>query len=449
MSNLKINDYIMINNKDIGKIIKLLWNDSYIIKLENNDIYIDHIIKQYKLLDEISNINGYMYINPNDTEIQVLASEPITIISDPDNDLNLINIYIKNLLKNLFIGENKIVYCEDMTNDIDKENIKNNLYVDDNNVKDIILERLNKYQDINMHQYYNYKNTAAYRHLLIDNDIDILSYGQMFISKIKFFLNKIQLKFLIEGTNNSIRTVTNLFKFLTFHILSNGYIEIINDENLNKKYRLIDESILKLNYLKSQHMHPINYELLSNIILQNNNSSLLELNKEIVIEALQILSQEYLICFQPKVELTLWFTIRIILCWYSDPLLFEHIQKVKILINLFRARPDKEINQNLGLLPIIIIYPKYGKESTVLVLSRLSFLFFPYKKLGLEFSNPVYFNKIDNLMYYTNGSIDLKQYINYIMGSDNNVINPLSEDFTRIDMFDETKIEFDMPEVDI
>lgn len=449
MSNLKINDYIMINNKDIGKIIKLLWNDSYIIKLENNDIYIDYIIKQYKLLDEISDINGYMYVNLNNDDIQVLTSEPITIISDPNNDLDSINLYIKNLLKNLFIGENKIIYCEDMTNITDKENINKNQNIEDGNVKNIILERLNKYQDVNMSQYYNYKNSASYRHLLIDNNIDILSFGQMLIGKIKFFLNKIQSKFLIEGQDKSITTVTNLFKFLTFHILSDGYVEIINDNNLDRGYRIIDESFLKLNYLKSQYLQPINYELLSNIILQNNNSSLLESNREIIKEALEILSQEYLICFQPKVELTMWFIIRIILCWYSDPLLSEHIQKIKILINLFRARPDKEINQNLGLLPIIIIYPKYGKESTVLVLSRLSYLFFPYKKLGLEFSHPIYFNKIDNLIYYTNGSIDLKQYINYVIGSDNNIINPLGEDLTRIDMFDETKIEFDMPKVDI
>ena len=46
----------------------------------------------------------------------------------------------------------------------------------------------------------------------------------------------------------------------------------------------------------------------------------------------------------------------------------------------------------------------------------------------------MYINKIDDLMYYTNGSIDLKRYIKYIMDTNPNIINPMTTDFTRVNI---------------
>jgi hypothetical protein len=61
-------------------------------------------------------------------------------------------------------------------------------------------------------------------------------------------------------------------------------------------------------------------------------------------------------------------------------------------------------------LPSIVIYPKYGAESARLVLSKLSFYFSLYRNIGWACSDPSYFVKMDALIYYTNGAVDLKMY---------------------------------------
>ena len=62
-----IGDYIFVDNKYIGCIVKIVWNSNgYIIKLENNDEYIDKTLSQYNLID-FDNINGYMLVTYNDS----------------------------------------------------------------------------------------------------------------------------------------------------------------------------------------------------------------------------------------------------------------------------------------------------------------------------------------------------------------------------------------------
>ena len=124
--------------------------------------------------------------------------------------------------------------------------------------------------------------------------------------------------------------------------------------------------------------------------------------------------------------------------------LFSHIyNKIKILINLFRSRGDKEFNKDQGVLPIIQIIPNYGKKNALQVLSHLSYFFFPYKKLGSRNSNPTWFDSIDNLMYYTNGSLELKKYIKYLINTGSKFSNPMSKDLTQINTpFIENKIEY-------
>jgi hypothetical protein len=113
---------------------------------------------------------------------------------------------------------------------------------------------------------------------------------------------------------------------------------------------------------------------------------------------------------------------------------------------LYRARGLKDFNQNIGVQPVILIIPRYGRDSALKVLSYLSYYFFPYKKVGWETSSPSYFNKVDDLMYYTNGSIDLKKYIKFLLQSGNNLINPLSNDFTKINLDNNSNdIQFNLP----
>ena len=73
----------------------------------------------------------------------------------------------------------------------------------------------------------------------------------------------------------------------------------------------------------------------------------------------------------------------------------------------------EEFNKDNGIQPEIVIVPHYGRESSLKILSYLSYYFFPYKNVGWTDSYPSYFTKVDNLIYYTNGSIDLKKYIKH------------------------------------
>ena len=89
-----------------------------------------------------------------------------------------------------------------------------------------------------------------------------------------------------------------------------------------------------------------------------------------------------------------------------------------------------------------------SKISALKILSHLSYYFFPYKNVGWKGSSPSYFNKVDDLIYYTNGSIDLKKYIKHLLKSGNKIISPLSNDFTKIDLpNDSNDIEFKLPKI--
>ena len=98
--------------------------------------------------------------------------------------------------------------------------------------------------------------------------------------------------------------------------------------------------------------------------------------------------------------------------------------------------------------PVILIIPKYGRECALKILSYLTYYFFPYKNVGWKGSSPSFFNKVDDLIYYTNGSIDLKRYIKHLLKSGNKIINPLSNDFTKIDLpNDSNDVEYKLPKV--
>jgi hypothetical protein len=460
INKINVNDYILINSNDIGKVVKTLWNSNgFIVKLENDSSYIDKTITQYNLLDNITNnTTGYKLITMNDKIIK-LNSNP----EELKKFINLLNSSINyetekkiKLVWNKLFNENSNINTNINTNvnyDINKINMYeiqqvgednyiqyiikmiSNLFIESNNIKweeyfnvmnesfdvlgeesinDIIrptlIQVLDKFDAIESKYYYNFKDTLMYKHLIYNDDLDMLSLGKELIKKIKNLLLEIQEPILLDGEMRLLET-TNIFDFLSFRIVD-GYIEIINIKN-NENFRTITPEILPdLNELKEQYLKPIDYNFLIQLILNNETRN----NQNLMNETLKILSQEYLICFQPKVEILLWTLIRLIICWYADIKLFNSIYKIKVLINLFRARGLKEFNKDYGIQPVILIVPKYGKKNATSVLSHLSYFFFPYKKLGWETSNPTWFENLDNLMYYTNGSIELKKYIKFTLG---------------------------------
>jgi len=330
--------------------------------------------------------------------------------------------YIVNMISNLFKDKN-ILYEEDFINSnpsisyipsieyVGKDNINNVL-------KPLLTQILEKYYSINEGEYYDFKNTLMYKHLIYDNEIDTLSLGKQIINKIKEQMFKLQDKLRLESEKvdqYNFSEKTNLFDFIKFRIVGD-YIELTNKNNDENNFRTITRNLIPdLSILQDEYGKKIDYEKLINIILENKTSDDILKNKDIIKESIKILSKEYFICMQPKVELLLWTICRLIVCWYADVNLYDRIFKIKILINLYRSRGLKEFNQDYDVLPIITVIPKYGKEDAIKVGSYLNYYFFVYKKLGNTESEPTYFNKIDDIMYYTNGSLDIKKHVRLIL----------------------------------
>ena len=496
---LTIGDNVLINNKYIGYIVKTIWNSNgYIIKLEDNEDYLDKTLSQYKLLNS-DNIYGYMLVTQNDLikkinleQIQDLllnydSNEINNLIkkinnkydnflkkissfknnninSDLDKNSNSMStnvydvnkfpiynnqagqeenyiLYITKMLNELFMDNNKLIWEEDFYI-MDSKSID---LLGDENIDDIIkpglISLLENFDEIKILNQFNFKNTLMYKHLILDNQMDMLSLGKEFIGIIKKDLLKFQEDIKLDEYYNILES-TNLFDFLNFKIVGE-YIEITS--NLNKSdFRVITpELVPDLKDLSYQYSKPIDYDFLSTIVLKNKTSEDVIINKEMIEEALRILSLEYIICLQPKVEALLWTISKLIISWYADPKLWDNIFKIKILINLFRARGIKEFNKDHGIQPVIIIIPKYGKKIATKVLSHLSYFFFPYKKLGWEQSNPTWFDKLDNLMYYTNGSLELKKYVKFLLAMGSKFNNPLTKDMTEINLPNhDNKIEY-------
>lgn len=494
-NNFCIGDFILINNKHIGVVEKIIWNSNgYIIKLEDDPDYIDNTLRQYNLMDfnGINNITGYILVSLNDSLIKIDLSninQLSKIFGDKKFVLNIIqkiknkysqnisnnfdekteydniykpdkfNIYrvqagqeddyikyIKKMIEDLFISNIEVRWNENFYFGSGLiEDVKSINVLGEDNINDIIkpslIITLEKFNQIEPEQYYDFKSTLMYKHLIYDENIDTVSLGKELIEMIKDSLIQIQQSVEFDDGEKLLST-TNLFDFLNFKIVG-GYIELTNI-NLNDDFRIITPQLVpNLNELAFQLNKPIDYNILLPIVLENKTSDDVIINKSMIEEALKILSQEYIICFQPDVQVLLWTITRIILSWYADPKLYSNIFKIKILINLFRSRGNKEFNKDQGILPIIQIFPKYGKKTALQVLSHLSYWFFPYKKLGCENCSPSWFDKIDNLMYYTNGSLELKKYIKYLLITGEKFTNPLSKDMEQINLpFEDNKIQY-------
>ncbi len=499
---LEIGEYIIVDKYNLGQIIMKLWNgNGLIIKLENDENYVDDMISQYNILGNKSTL-GYKLVTPsNQIEkpnpdnllevIKVMISKPeyYTKINIKLN--NNFNNFITNKLKTLFpkkieqptqiipINPSKIrnYKIQDMNEDDYAEYIKKMIetifnyrddiiYEEDNTallnistrsidilgeenineiIKPVIKKKLEEYHQMDMDLYYDFKNSLTYRHIILNQD-DTLSFGKQFIKQIRFGLLKSQAEIELREGERLIDEI-NLFDFIKFRIIGN-YIELTN-RFVESETRVLNEEIIPgLNFFSEMYGKPIDYNLLSTVVLKNKTAVDVEINKDMINEAINIMSQEYILCIQPKVEFMLWTVLRIIYCWYSDPVLYENICRIKILINLYRARGIKEFNQDTDVQPVILVYPKYGKHLSTKVMSLLSYYFFPYKRFGWKESVPTYFNSLDNLMSYTNGSLELKRYIKFILGQDKEKI--FDKDFTKINTgTDQNDIEFGMISSDI
>ncbi len=439
---------------------KILEDSSFILKLNEKINRNFDIFKKKYLETSQEQISG-LGLGP---DVVSGLSEPVgteiieKIVVTPEKlqnykveDMNEDNYieYIIKMLNTLFLSEAKVTYEENNTS-ITGLDIKIEDEVGEDNVnlviKPAMVSVLEKYEPINMDQYYDYKNTLMYRHIILDDHVDTLSLGKQMIRNIRELLFKNQEK--IDTPEGKLIETTNLFGFIRFQIVG-GYIELVN-RYVPEDFRVVTPEVIPgLDFFSGMYGKPIDYGLLTTLIFQNKTPDDIEINKDMLREAVKILSLEYLICFQPRVEFLLWTVVRLVIAWFSDPYLYANIYKIKILINLYRARGLKEFNKNIDVQPVIVIVPKYGKEIATKVMSHLSFYFFPYKRLGWAESKPTYYNKIDDLIYYTNGSSEIKKYIKFVRGK--NTVGTektklFTSDYTKVNIGnDSNDIEYMMP----
>ena len=364
---------------------------------------------------------------------QILPVNPFKLQTYKIEDMNEDNYtkYIIKMIKDIFIDDNKILFIEENPA-LSNVSTKSIDILSEENVNEIIkptiLKVIEEYNPIDLEYYYDFKDSLVYRHIILNQDDTIIG-GKKLIEQIRNNLLQTQSK-MIMGDGDAILEEINLFDFIEFKIID-GYVEIINKFLPEDGLRVIsEENCSGLEELSDMYGKKIDYKTLANLILENKTSILINQNQKIIYEAIKILSLEYLICIQPKIEFLLWFINRLILIWYSDPYLYQNIFKIKILINLYRTRGIKEFNRDTDVLPTITIVPRYGKTISRKVMSLLSFYLFPYKRYSVSNNKPTYFNKLDELIYYTNGSLDLKKYIKFILGrKQENIFN---NDLTQV-----------------
>lgn len=437
--------YYIIDNKYVGSVYEKIWNNNgVIVKLENDDNYEDDVFSIKSNKDDFQSggfsgsSKGFMLLTRDisdkiksvDNSSKIIESfnlmdsktsyidmnliiesvnkkiNSIPIITKLDEDVNDgVDIPVpeieSGLLDRIF-NEDKVVYSKV----IKKEKLELD-ETEEKKLKKVILDNITRQVSFDTEYYYDLDKSLMYKYLC-DSEIDITSFGKKIINIIIEKLLYFQLN-LKNGkgelvSNGSFEEYT-LFDFLEFNI-KGEYIEIVNK---NCENRIITrEDVPDLEYFNSQYDKQIDYINLCAILSSLTNESE---NSEIIKEILKITCQEYVIALQPKVNLLIWCVVRILVCIYANDNFNKNIYSVKILINLFKSRSNEIKNKN-NVKPLITIHPQYGNNNAFYVITRLNKYFFRFRNFGDKNNVPTYFKSSDGnyLIYYTNGSTDMKKY---------------------------------------
>jgi hypothetical protein len=338
-----------------------------IYPITQEDLRLDSTYIKADILDK-KNDKSKKSCNPED-------DYPDTSLLDDRGEINMNELFIEN--NNLDTGDTdefKSPGTETMIKLIKQINKPYKLDIDD---QKIIVNK-----------------TVAIRNLITTKEDEI--------NEGKKIIEWIRINMMDTNPNN------DLFKDLKM-IIHNGYVHI-GRTGIPVTDTITPKLVKDLKYLKWQYGIAIDYDTLKYILFQNDIQRNIQRNIEQQKEAEDILSQEYLIGLQPEPKYQMWCLKRLIMCWYGDVDLQNNIRKIKVLVNQWRCRNDVEFNKKFGILPSIVVYPKYGKESARLVLLRLGTYFLYYTKMGWKCSEPTYFIRLNDMLSYTNGTIDLKMY---------------------------------------
>ena len=424
----KLNSLIVIqhpsynDNLFVGIVHKYLWDtNACMILLHNNKNYIDPILENKNVIPvgmtknglfALLQVYGWRYVNSDKFKklfgTNSIDHQPV-VQADLTNDEIYANISVKQKEK---CDTNDAFQDDSLLND------KGELQMDDlfkeNDVNKLLFDTSEKFRPLG-NKIRNILKTK------LNNSESIPESDQ------KIIVNKnIAIKNIIDTKEDEINEGQKIIKWVTDHLINketNG-IKIFGDMKLSifngyvhfaRKGIRVDDIITPklipdLAFFKWQYGIPIDYDTLKYLLFQNDFQRNITKNVSEQKDAEKIFSQEYMISLQPEPKYQMWTFTRLVMAWYADDDLQYHIRKVKILINQWRSKSDEEFNKKYGALPSIVIYPRYGKDSARIVLSKISNYFLLYQNIGWKCSNPSYFVKVNDLIWYTNGSIDLKLY---------------------------------------
>jgi len=400
----KINSLIEIkrdNNLKVwkGNVINYIWNDTAaVVKLTKvgcNANYREISLQQY---DNYNNGIGYLLLLPS-YEWNYSKSNTIP------NKLN--NIKKKDNKK--YFTETKIdLYLNENT-----ENFNELSEVDRN----ILLEKLKNFESVKTKELVVNRSVAVNN--LITELADIKNESKKIIDWMKQKFDEVFLDLVYTEYN--------------------GYV-YLSRKGLNTSDTVTNNLVPKLNYFSWQEGKPIDYQTLKYIIFQNEFQKSLSINQNQKLEAEAILALENIIALQPKPEYQLWCVKRLLMIWYGDKEIQLLIRKIKILINQYRADPTKKYNKENGIFPSIVIYPRYGRIALKTVLSKIRYYFSMYidedsnttSDVNWTNSKPSYFIKDNELIYHTNGSTDIKLYIQDSINNNSTlIIDSFNENMTK------------------
>jgi hypothetical protein len=452
----QLNTEIWTKKKDDGQIwhgnvVEYIWNKTAaVVKIDNeknNELYTDIALQDY---ERFNNGVGYLLLLPTfiwnyleKKNYEINLEKNVSNVEDKLNPLvgktkkKIIDKYSK-FSNRLGLNEKEPKREKQEVTQIRKmQNIENSKYFNEQKIDvyltdkdsefkplpdkyiEILQKKLKSFEDI------DYINIIVNNSVAIDNLItkkeDISNEG----SKISNWINESLKKDLFVDLNI---TIYNGYVYLTRTGLYSGDV--------------ITRSLVpSLHYFTWQEGIPIDYQTLKYIMFQNEYQKELFVNQNQKIEAEKIMSQENIIALQPKSEYQMWCVKKLLMIWYGDVDIQMNIRKIKILINQYRCDPDKDYNKKYGILPSIVIYPKYGRDNLIKVLSKIRYYFSMYVdddtatpiEIFWNKSEPTYFLRDNNLIYHTNGSTDIKLYLEESAESNSKIV---------IDSFDNEMTKF-------
>lgn len=485
-----VDKYILIQKKQIckyiyaGKVIKILDNNVGVIVKLSNDFeypYSNNDVKLYlkphadpKKFMIVIETDGWRYTNEDKIDRLVNIVDETVHGSLPKKQKELLYddiSYGKATLSNKYYHQatdnpdphvplHILIESNDLDDfaflhkldNIDDLNLGINATVQDTTVEDTIPDKVKSARQEILDSLEKIKPDQTDDKINLIKPQDLLIIDQMMIntfvsntetlkteaSKIIEYLNK---SLFIVG-ENAEKNNEKLYETIKF-IYHNGYIHIFREGIPLKElitHELLNDSVENPKIKKlgeNEYNSPIRHDVLKYILFQNAIQRSLASERQILLEAELLLSQEYIIALTPEPRYQIWCVLRLIKLWYGDEDLQNNIRKIKLLVNQYRARSDKEYNINNGIQVSIGIYPRYGKDSAVIVLKKMMYYFSLYfGAIGWKNNPPSYFKVVNDLISYTNCDQALKLYYRKMVAHNGQPNTVFSKNFTKINSGD-------------